>query len=177
MPGTSASTSAASTSQVPPIPLPDSSESSKCPICWETISDEACVSWCRHSFCFPCIRKWACQKTVCPLCRASFQHIFRRVGVNDYEVHRVVPCENRRRSRGRPAERRQHHSSGRRHRSSSSSSDHSSGQAGAPERGQRRSPRRHQDGHSRAQQAQGYSSSRSRRQQRSRARDSGLDES
>uniref|UniRef100_A0A8C0V2A4 RING-type domain-containing protein n=1 Tax=Cyanistes caeruleus TaxID=156563 RepID=A0A8C0V2A4_CYACU len=32
----------------------------ECPICLDTIEEETSVSWCRHTFCFPCILEWLC---------------------------------------------------------------------------------------------------------------------
>uniref|UniRef100_A0A8B9ZBL4 RING-type E3 ubiquitin transferase n=1 Tax=Buteo japonicus TaxID=224669 RepID=A0A8B9ZBL4_9AVES len=62
------SSPAAGTSQVPQDAPPDASEDANCPICLDTINDEAYVSWCKHRFCFPCIQKWAHIKAVCPIC-------------------------------------------------------------------------------------------------------------
>ncbi|XP_056369196.1 uncharacterized protein LOC130264757 isoform X1 [Oenanthe melanoleuca] len=52
----------------------------ECPICLDTIEEETSVSWCRHTFCFPCILEWSSIRPVCPICQEHFQYFFRKKG-------------------------------------------------------------------------------------------------
>ncbi|XP_069628376.1 serine/arginine repetitive matrix protein 5-like [Haliaeetus albicilla] len=121
----------------PAAPL-DASEDSKCPICLDTINDEAYMIWCKHRFCFPCVQNWARIKAECPVCRQPAQYVFRKLAGNNYEVHSVMRMRSQRLS----AERRS--PEGRQQRSSPSR-NRGGGHTGAPERGQSRSLRQHQD--------------------------------
>ncbi|XP_005060525.1 PREDICTED: PHD and RING finger domain-containing protein 1-like isoform X2 [Ficedula albicollis] len=144
----------------------------ECPICLDTIEEETSVSWCRHTFCFPCILEWSRIRPVCPICQEHFQYFFRKVGDNNYEVYYTssTRCNRGRRDRHHSAERRRHPSAGHRHHRSSSG-ERGSSRARDWERDRSRSRRRNYDGHSRAQQAQSYDLSSSRRRQHSRAQD------
>lgn len=51
------------------------SDSDKCPICLNALSDAAQSSSCAHKFCFLCLREWATLKPICPLCKAPFTAI------------------------------------------------------------------------------------------------------
>uniref|UniRef100_A0A803VLL2 RING-type E3 ubiquitin transferase n=1 Tax=Ficedula albicollis TaxID=59894 RepID=A0A803VLL2_FICAL len=63
----------------------------ECPICLDTIEEETSVSWCRHTFCFPCILEWSRIRpvSVCPVCREPFRYLLRKVGDNNYEVYSI----------------------------------------------------------------------------------------
>ncbi|XP_056369197.1 uncharacterized protein LOC130264757 isoform X2 [Oenanthe melanoleuca] len=141
----------------------------ECPICLDTIEEETSVSWCRHTFCFPCILEWSSIRPVCPICQEHFQYFFRKVGDNNYEVYYTssTRCNQ---DRHHSAERRRHPSAGHRHHRSSSG-ERGTSRARDGERDRIRSRRRNYDGHSRAQQAQSYDLSSSRRWQHSRAQD------
>uniref|UniRef100_A0A8C3DXV6 RING-type E3 ubiquitin transferase n=1 Tax=Corvus moneduloides TaxID=1196302 RepID=A0A8C3DXV6_CORMO len=154
------------------VPLAIPGRGFDCPICLDIIEDETSVSWCRHTFCFPCILEWACIRPVCPICQEPFQYLFRKVGDSNYEVYytRSPRCNRGRRSHRHSAERRRYHSAGHRQRSSSRR-QHGSGHARDWERDRSRSQRQNHDGHSRSQQARSYDHSRSRRWQHSSAQE------
>uniref|UniRef100_A0A6C0IAC7 RING-type domain-containing protein n=1 Tax=viral metagenome TaxID=1070528 RepID=A0A6C0IAC7_9ZZZZ len=43
----------------------------ECPICYETVVNELCLTNCSHSFCKSCITEWVKFNSVCPVCRAN----------------------------------------------------------------------------------------------------------
>ncbi|KAK2533995.1 hypothetical protein Q9233_004532 [Columba guinea] len=166
------SSPAASTSQEPQAMPLDASDNLMCPICQDSIHDQASVSWCGHLFCYACILEWSRRRAVCPICRWPFYYIYRKVGDDTYVVYDIEPSTSSasHAREGTPgpcsAERNRHHSPGRLPRS-----DRGGGRAEAPERGRSRSPRRHDDGPSRVQHARGYDPSSSSRRTQSRAQD------
>ncbi|XP_071607628.1 serine/arginine repetitive matrix protein 5-like [Heliangelus exortis] len=139
---------AASTSQVPQGVLLDDFKDNICPICQDSISNEARVKSCGHRYCFPCIREWSCRKAICPLCRRPFNHLLHKLGPHSYELHDVT-LYKRERAQNHSAESRQQGSSGLQpHRATSG--DHTGSHARVPERDQSRSPRQHSNDHDRA---------------------------
>uniref|UniRef100_A0A8C3JKW7 RING-type E3 ubiquitin transferase n=1 Tax=Calidris pygmaea TaxID=425635 RepID=A0A8C3JKW7_9CHAR len=61
-----------------------------CPICLDTISNEASISICGHIFCFNCILEWSRISAVCPICRQPFHHLYHKVGPSNYEVYHIT---------------------------------------------------------------------------------------
>nr|XP_013223854.1 serine/arginine repetitive matrix protein 2-like [Columba livia] len=171
-PSDGTSSPAASTSQEPQATPLDASDNLMCPICQDSIHDQASVSWCGHLFCYACILEWSRRRAVCPICRWPFYYIYRKVGDDTYVVYDVEPSTSsashpREGTPGpRSAEMNRHHSPGRQPRS-----DRGGGRAEAPERGRSRSPRWHDNGPSRVQHAWGYDPSSSSRRPQSRAQD------
>ncbi|CAF1241205.1 unnamed protein product [Rotaria sordida] len=49
----------------------------KCPICLDPFQLPLCDIYCRHIFCFPCIKTWLRQKQSCPVCRRYFTKFVR----------------------------------------------------------------------------------------------------
>ncbi|XP_032530688.1 E3 ubiquitin-protein ligase Topors-like isoform X1 [Chiroxiphia lanceolata] len=181
-PGDGTSSPTASTNQVPQAVPPCDTENLMCPICMDTIKDQVSVSWCSHSFCFPCILQWSRNTAVCPICREPFQYLLRKVGDNNYEVYSIgyyisfVRPNRAQRARRRSAGRRRNRFTGRQQRSSSSR-ERGTGRARTRERERSRSSRRHHRSHSRGQHAQDYDSSSSRSRQQSWAEDTSTDTS
>ncbi|XP_056369198.1 E3 ubiquitin-protein ligase RNF185-like [Oenanthe melanoleuca] len=122
--GTSSST--ANNNQVLQAQSLHNSENQMCPICLDILKNQVSVSWCSHSFCFPCILEWSRNKAVCPVCREPFRYLLRKAGDNNYEVYSVghytssTRCNRGRRDGHHSAERRRHPSAGHRHHRSSS---------------------------------------------------------
>ncbi|KAK2544837.1 hypothetical protein Q9966_001645 [Columba livia] len=85
-PSDGTSSPAASTSQEPQATPLDASDNLMCPICQDSIHDQASVSWCGHLFCYACILEWSCRRAVCPICRWPFYYIYRKVGDDTYVV-------------------------------------------------------------------------------------------
>jgi len=57
--------------------MPDTDEEEdKCPICLSEINNPAQPENCKHLFCLEHLRKWATEKTTCPLCNAEFRKMF-----------------------------------------------------------------------------------------------------
>ncbi|KAJ7396305.1 E3 ubiquitin-protein ligase RING2-A-like protein [Pitangus sulphuratus] len=181
-PGDGTSSPAASTNQVSQAVPAHDTENLMCPICMDPIKDQVSVSWCSHTFCFPCILQWSRNTAVCPICREPFQYLLRKVGDNNYEVYSIghyitFTRPNRgQRAHRHSAGRRQNRSTGR-HQRNSSSRERGTGHARDRERERSRSPRRHHRSHSRGQWAQGYDSSSSRSRQESWAEDTSTDTS
>ena len=50
------------------------SETVNCPICYEDIKGDLCVSFCGHKFHNDCILKWQKYKNTCPLCRCTLEN-------------------------------------------------------------------------------------------------------
>eukprot|EP00656_Telonema_subtile_P009221 TRINITY_DN14329_c0_g1_i2.p1 TRINITY_DN14329_c0_g1~~TRINITY_DN14329_c0_g1_i2.p1 ORF type:complete len:249 (+),score=29.51 TRINITY_DN14329_c0_g1_i2:248-994(+) len=63
---------------------------SQCPICMETMKNQAGLNGCTHKFCFECIKAWTKVENKCPLCKASFLKIATRSG-----SHMVTPRKQR----------------------------------------------------------------------------------
>ncbi|XP_075066986.1 E3 ubiquitin-protein ligase Topors [Mixophyes fleayi] len=61
----------------------DASPDSKCPICLDKFDNVAHLNQCLHRFCFKCIKEWAKNKAVCPLCKQPFNSIFHSVQAED----------------------------------------------------------------------------------------------
>ena len=72
-----------------------------CPICLGTITDKCTAESCFHSFCFVCLKEWAKQKAVCPLCKQPFSKILYAIkSESDYKefiIPRRPPPPNSRR--------------------------------------------------------------------------------
>jgi len=169
--GDGTSSPAASSSQLPQATAQDASEDPSedliCPICLDTMNDQASVSRCGHSFCFPCILKWSRITALCPICQRPFRHICHKVGADNYETHDIVQHSSSASHAGggrpqpRSAERSQRHSSGRHHSTFSNIEQ-------VPEA----APQWPQQGSARP----GLHPSSSRRRQQSRAQDTACDE-
>ncbi|XP_063770263.1 E3 ubiquitin-protein ligase Topors isoform X2 [Pseudophryne corroboree] len=61
----------------------DASPDSKCPICLDKFDNVSHLNQCFHKFCFKCIKEWAKNKAVCPLCKQPFNSIFHSVEAED----------------------------------------------------------------------------------------------
>lgn len=186
------SSPAASTSQVSRAARPRASENLRCPICLDTINDQASVSWRRHPFCFYCMVEWFHRRMEGLICQLPFPHIFHVVGDSNSEVYSIEESiSSASHSQGGEAgpwsaERWWYHSSGRQHHKSYSGGRGNScggsrgGRRGgsrgrAQEKSQSRYPRQHHDGRGRVQQAQSYNHSSSGRRQQSRAQNTARD--
>uniref|UniRef100_A0A8C3J0V3 RING-type E3 ubiquitin transferase n=1 Tax=Calidris pygmaea TaxID=425635 RepID=A0A8C3J0V3_9CHAR len=64
---------AASDTQLPQATATDAEEDIKCPICWDTVSDEGSIACCTHIFCFSCIFTWSRIRAVCPICHIKLR--------------------------------------------------------------------------------------------------------
>ncbi|XP_027760220.1 vicilin-like seed storage protein At2g18540 [Empidonax traillii] len=174
----STSSCAATTDHMSQATPPGVSESLRCPICLDTINDQASVSLHGHPVCFSCLVEWFHRRVGCPICQWSFPHYFCMVGDTDSEMcsigqHSSSDSHAQGGRAGSSSEEwRWHRSSARQHRNSYSKSrggTRGGRHGGARETNRRRYQRRHHNGHGRVHQAQGYNHSSRRRRQQSRA--------
>ena len=82
-PGSSSSSSKSPANVVksPKVGTPGSVD--ECVICMELLADAPYVGTlpsCKHTFCFTCISSWSNQETTCPLCKAEFKSISKKMG-------------------------------------------------------------------------------------------------
>ncbi|KAJ7417664.1 protein SON-like protein [Willisornis vidua] len=78
---------AASTDNMFQAAPPGASENLKCPICLDTIKDQASQSWCRHHFCFRCLVECFHRRAANSICQQPVPHNFCTVGDINSEVY------------------------------------------------------------------------------------------
>ncbi|XP_042859472.1 E3 ubiquitin-protein ligase Topors-like [Penaeus japonicus] len=70
-----------------------------CPICLGHITDKCVADSCLHSFCLVCLKEWAKQKAVCPLCKLTFTKIMHDIKseteYKEWKVPRPDPVAER----------------------------------------------------------------------------------
>ncbi|KAK7081762.1 hypothetical protein SK128_025710 [Halocaridina rubra] len=79
---------------------PDSlSSDDMCSICLGCITDRCVTDSCLHGFCLLCLKEWAKQKAVCPLCKLNFTKIMYDIkGETEYKEWKVPQPEPQERS-------------------------------------------------------------------------------
>lgn len=61
-----------------------------CPICLGSFTDKCAAGSCLHNFCLVCLKEWAKQRPVCPLCKQSFTKILYDIkSETDYKEWKV----------------------------------------------------------------------------------------
>ncbi|KAL7646733.1 UNVERIFIED_CONTAM: hypothetical protein RMT77_001988 [Armadillidium vulgare] len=65
-----------------------------CPICLGAFTDKCAAGSCLHNFCLVCLKEWAKQRPVCPLCKQPFTKILYDIkSETDYKEWNIpVPC-------------------------------------------------------------------------------------